>query len=93
MDYYSFCEENRDILKFSFKECINDTTLIRSYFLQSNVCCDGNNWYISNNITSVRYSRKEIRKKIARLIKIIGHKPRLSGIDNTLGYTRLIYSF
>lgn len=93
MDYYSFIEQNKDRVIFQYREVICNKTLRKSYFVRSNVFCDGTEWYIGKDINSVQHSRKELRKKINRLLSACGCKPKLSGVDNDTFYTRLIYEF
>ena len=91
--YQMFCEKNKDHLQFQLMRCIDDKTMQESYVIETNVLCDGDNYYISKDPVNVHFKRRDFRRRVALLSKILGRKPRLVATSNGLGYTRLIYKF
>ena len=87
----SFIAENKDKVKFGFMRCINDSTLRESYFVVSNVFCDGLNFYTADHTNTVLLSKKKCKAEVNKVCQFLNKKPRLVGTDNSLGFTRLIY--
>ena len=92
-DYQAFCEQNKDRVTFQLMRCIDDKTMRESYVIETNVLCDGNNYYISSHTVFVHYKRRDFRRRVAMLSKLFGRKPRLVATNNGLGHTRLIYTW
>lgn len=93
MNYSDFCLLNKDRLIVKFKTCINDKTLHKHYFIETNVFCDGINYYIADITTSIEYKPKLFRVMLSKFAAVKGSKPKLIGTNNSLGYTRLIYGY
>lgn len=92
-DYQAFCEQNKDRVTFQLMRCIDDKTMRESYVIETNVRCDGNNYYIAKEPVRVHFKRRDFRRRVAMLSNLFGRKPRLTKTSNSLGYTRLIYKF
>lgn len=92
-DYQAFCERNKEHLQFKLMRCIDDKTMQESYVIETNVLCDGNNYYIAKDTVNVHLKRRDFRRRVAMLSNLFGRKPRLTSTSNGLGYTRLIYKF
>lgn len=86
--YIEFINTNRDKLSFKITHSINNETLKSSFFRSSNVFCDGLSYYVGSETVSVAFKNK---KQLRKFLSQINAKMRLSAIDNSTGYTRLIY--
>lgn len=93
MDYLTFCDQNKDKVKFELMRIINNRTLHEHRSIQSNVMCDGLNYYIANEMVSLPFRRSDFRRRVNSLTLIFGRKPKLVRTDNDASFTRLIYSF
>ena len=86
--YIDFINSNSDSVSFKITHSIDDKTLRSSFFRQSNVRCDGLNYYVSREFTSVAFKNKrECRKFLAQ----VGGQMRLAATETSMGYTRLVY--
>ena len=89
MSDIEFIESNKAFVKMQVKRCINDKTLLESYFLTSNIACDDTDYYITKGAI---YSRPTTKKEIRSICRAMNAKLRLVGTANDMGYTRLIYN-
>lgn len=90
--YLQCCKENKKALVFRLKRCIHNETMYESYFIESNVMCNGEAFYISNSLVSVAYKKRQAFKLVKLVCKETYRRMRLYKTDNSLGYTRLIYN-
>jgi hypothetical protein len=93
MDYLTFCDQNKDKVKFELMRIIDNKTLHEYRSILSNVMCDGLNYYIANEMVSLPFTRRDFRRRVNSLALIFGRKPKLVRTSNDAQYTRLIYAF
>ena len=92
--YFDLVKKNKDNIVIEFKRVINDKTLKVSYIINTNLRMDygldtTGNLYNAFHTTS----KRKFNKRIAEYKQATGRKPRLTGTDNSLGFTRLVYTF
>lgn len=88
------CYENvlkfKDEIDFKFMIIINNKTMHTSYAILSNLYCDP--FMIKNEWLSCgRFNKKQYRKEIAVLKKLLNKKVKLVETKNDEWHTRLIY--
>lgn len=87
--YTDFICNNKDKVIIKIVHSIDDETLYSYFFRQTNIHCDGHNYYVQGEITSVPIkNKKELRKFLSQ----IKGRMKLCSTDNSLGHTRLIYT-
>ena len=91
-DFILKCDISK--LKFELIHAIDDSTLTQSYTLRTNVCCTGNAFTLGTEIYGTKLQNKAEMRRIVSIFKKAKKKPiRLMRMDNSLGYTRLVYGF
>ena len=90
LNYDDLLIQHKDSLQVEFIHAIDDSTLIQSYSIYTNL-------HVDYGITEKRYNhwsgtkKSEFNKLTAKFKKLTGRKVKLYRTDNSLGYTRLIY--
>ena len=90
-EYNKLVLANKDKLKLKIMKIIDDKSLIITYSILTNLHVD---FGICGEMLSCFHSTSKGRfnKRIASYQNLTGRKIKLVGTDNSLGYTRLIYS-
>lgn len=91
MTYAELIIKNREKLKIEIIFSIDDETLIQFCSIYTNLHCS---FGISETMLNAFHSsnKNKTRKRIAFYKKLTGYKMKLTKTDNSLGYTRLIYT-
>lgn len=88
--YYQNVLKFKDEIDFKFMIIINNKTMHTSYAILSNLYCDP--FMINDELLSHgHYNKKQYRKEISVLKKLLNKKVKLVETNNDEWHTRLIY--
>ena len=90
-EYDKLVIANKDNLKIQVMKIIDNKSLLITYSIKTNLNVD---FGICDEMFSAFHSNSKGRfnKRISKYQNLTGRKIKLTGTDNSLGYTRLIYS-
>lgn len=91
MSYFDLVRKYKDTFYLRYMIIVNDKTAQIGYSILTNLHCDYGT-SLDELYSSLHTSKKsKVNKMLSQYKKATGKKIRLTGTDNGLGYTRLVY--